>query len=88
MGEYDSLEDNFIFFINCKNYIDQKVVRLACKTSWKPAVHMDIYIQVQGTNSLEQTIARQARSTESKGNRLPCTTENQREQAPLNTEIN
>jgi hypothetical protein len=39
----------------------------------------------RGTESLEQPKQDKLAETESKGNRLPCTTENQREQAPLNT---
>ena len=64
----------FFFFIKCKNCIDKKLARQACGTSWKPAVYIDIHIQAKGTDSLEQTTARQARGTGSKGNKLPCTT--------------
>jgi hypothetical protein len=44
-----------------------KRARQACSTSWKPAIQKDIHIQAKGTDSLEQTIARQACETEEKG---------------------
>jgi hypothetical protein len=31
----------FFFFIKCKKYIDKKIARQACVTSWKPAVHKE-----------------------------------------------
>jgi hypothetical protein len=43
---------HYFFLIKCKNWIDQKVARQACGTSWKPAVHMDIYIQAKENKTI------------------------------------
>jgi hypothetical protein len=52
---------NFFFFIKCKNCIDQKVAKQACRTSWKPAVHMDRYIQAKEKhNKRVGTVSHQA----------------------------